>query len=209
MIAIINYGLGNVCSIHNMLKKLRIESVISSDLEQIRAADKFILPGVGAFDEGIIKLRASGLLEVLEEQILANKKAVLGICLGMQMLTNGSEEGKKPGLGWINAFARKFEFSNFEKKLPIPHMGWNIVESKDTDLLFNGLIRENRFYFVHSFFVECVSEENILASCQYGNKFTCSIFKDNIFGVQFHPEKSHKFGMKLLENFASISNDSK
>jgi len=166
-------------------------------------ANKIILPGVGSFDTGVLNLRNSGLGAVLNEEVMARKKPILGICLGMQLLTAGSEEGEFPGLGWIKAVSKKFKFSS--KDLKIPHMGWNYVRPVNTKSLFKGLDTEkNRFYFVHSYYVECTNEENVLAKCSYGNDFACAIVKDNIYGVQFHPEKSHKFGMTLLKNFAEL-----
>lgn len=203
MIAIVDYGLGNLKSIYNMLSYLNIKSYISSNPEEIAMANKIILPGVGSFDTGVLNLRNSGLGAVLNEEVMARKKPILGICLGMQLLTAGSEEGEFPGLGWIKAVSKKFKFSS--KDLKIPHMGWNYVRPVNTKSLFKGLDTEkNRFYFVHSYYVECTNEENVLAKCSYGNDFACAIVKDNIYGVQFHPEKSHKFGMTLLKNFAEL-----
>jgi glutamine amidotransferase len=203
MIAIVDYGLGNLKSIYNMLSYLNKKSVISSNPEEIAMANKIILPGVGSFDAGVLNLRNSGLGVVLDEEVITRKKPILGICLGMQLLTTGSEEGELPGLGWIKAFSKKFRFSS--KNLKIPHMGWNYVRPVNTTSLFKGLDTEkNRFYFVHSYYVECANEENVLAKCSYGNDFACAIVKDNIYGVQFHPEKSHKFGMTLLKNFAEL-----
>lgn len=184
-----------------MFKKVGVEAIISSDAEHIQNAKKYLLPGVGSFDYGITKLRNAPFYSLLEREVLENKKPTLGICLGMQMLTKGSEEGNQPGLGWVDATTVKF---NAEKiHLPIPHMGWNHVSVKSPSGLFTSL-EENRFYFVHSYHVKCERSDLVLATCSYGDEFTCSIQQDNIYGVQFHPEKSHKFGMQLLKNFGNL-----
>lgn len=202
MIAILDYGIGNLNSIHNMLKKINVNSIITSDATKIEKAEKFILPGVGSFDNGIKSLKNASFFRTLEKQILKNKKPILGICLGMQLLTNGSEEGKEKGLCWVDASTVKFNSDT--KKITIPHMGWGEVEPMNRDNIFKNL-KNNRFYFVHSYHVICNEEKNILATTNYYQNFTCSIHKDNIFGVQFHPEKSHKFGMLLLNNFNNIN----
>lgn len=203
MITIINYGLGNLGSIQNMLKKVGYPDVqISNDPEVINRADKLILPGVGAFDNGMQKIYDSGLLDVLNENVLQKKKPVLGICLGMQLLTNKSEEGKLPGLGWIDAETIRFNFSGENASLKIPHMGWNEIHISKEHPLCQDLPAHSRFYFVHSYYVKCKNQADELMSCHYGIDFTCSVQHDNIMGAQFHPEKSHKFGMQLLKNFA-------
>lgn len=198
MIAILDYGMGNLKSIYNMFKKIGIDSVITSDIEVIRNADKYLLPGVGSFDFGIKNLKKSSFFTVLEKEVLEHNKPILGVCLGMQLLTNSSEEGTVKGLGWIDAETKKFDLE--DKSLSVPHMGWNSVRPIVANGIFEEL-EENRFYFVHSYYVACKNDENILATSNYGKIFTCGIVKDNIYGVQFHPEKSHKFGMKLLKNF--------
>jgi glutamine amidotransferase len=201
MIAILDFGMGNIQSIKNMFKKAGIESVITSNIDEIKKADKYLLPGVGSFDYGITSLKKSLFFSTLEKEVLENKKPILGICLGMQLLTNSSEEGNEKGLGWIDAKTVKFNLEN--KSLSVPHMGWNKVIAVHQNDIFKNL-SENRFYFVHSYHVVCNNEENILGTSFYGNEFICSIHKDNIYGVQFHPEKSHKFGMQLLKNFGEI-----
>lgn len=201
MIAILDYGVGNLKSIYNMFKKVGIESIITSDIEEIKKADKYLLPGVGSFDYGITSLKNAPFFETLEEEVLKNKKPILGICLGMQLLTNSSEEGKEKGLGWIDAETIKFDLE--DKNLAVPHMGWNKTNPTNVNNLFKNL-KDNRFYFVHSYHVVCNDKENILATANYGKAFTCAIYKDNIYGVQFHPEKSHKFGMQLLKNFGEM-----
>ncbi|MDQ1245529.1 MAG: imidazole glycerol-phosphate synthase subunit HisH [Campylobacterota bacterium] len=201
MIAILDYGVGNLKSIYNMFKKIGIESVITSDIEVVKRADKYLLPGVGSFDHGINSLRNAPFFKTLEKEVLENKKPILGICLGMQLLTNSSEEGKEKGLGWVDAKTIKFDLE--DKNLAVPHMGWNKVYPLSQEGLFKDL-DDGRFYFVHSYHVVCNDEANILGVTNYGVKFTCSIHKDNIYGVQFHPEKSHKFGMRLLKNFGEL-----
>lgn len=198
MIAILDYGVGNLRSIYNMFRKVGVESIITSDIDVIKKSDKYLLPGVGSFDHGINSLRKASFFETLEIEVLGNKKPILGICLGMQLLTLDSEEGKEKGLGWIKAHTIKFDLA--DKNLSIPHMGWNSVHPVNNDHLFHDL-RENRFYFVHTYHVVSNDEKNVLATSVYGQKFTCSIHDNNILGVQFHPEKSHKYGMKLLKNF--------
>ena len=203
MIVIIDYGMGNVGSILNMFKKLGVSNVIvSNKIEDIEKAGKLILPGVGAFDNGMKNLKQSGLIPVLNKKVLEDKVPVLGICLGMQLLCNKSEEGEEPGLGWIGADVIRFKIDdtiNFK----IPHMGWNYVEIKEENPLISKE-HKNRYYFVHSYYVKCNEEEDILARANHGFDFTCAVQHENIFGTQFHPEKSHKFGMKLLENFAQL-----
>lgn len=201
MIAILDYGVGNLKSIHNMFKKVGVESVITSDSHVIQQAEKYLLPGVGAFDHCITRLKSADFFSDLEHAVLVKRKPVLGICLGMQLLTNNSEEGQLEGLGWIDAHTIKFNLEN--KKLAIPHMGWNKSHPRNQESLFSHL-EENRFYFVHSYHVICKNDRNILATTHYGQEFTCSVHQDNIFGVQFHPEKSHKFGMRLLKNFGDL-----
>lgn len=202
MIAILDYGMGNLKSIYNMFKKIGIQSIVTSDVEIIKNADKYLLPGVGSFDHGIYALKNAPFFETFENEVLLHKKPLLGICLGMQLLGNKSEEGNQQGLGWIDAETKKFNL--IDKELSIPHMGWNQVHPIGHNQLFQGLAEENRFYFVHSYHIICHDKKDILATSNYGEMFTCSIHKENIYGVQFHPEKSHKFGMQLLKNFGEI-----
>ena len=200
-ITIVDYGAGNLGSMQNMFKKIGFPAEISNNPEEILKADKIILPGVGAFDNGMEKLNQSGLRTALDEAILKKGTPILGVCLGMQLLTKSSEEGVLDGLGWIPAKTIKFQLE--DKGLKVPHMGWNeIIIKNESPLLseFTGV--GDRFYFVHSYHVVCEKVENILLTAKYGVEFTCGIVFDNIYGVQFHPEKSHKFGMKLLTNFA-------
>lgn len=203
MIVIIDYKMGNTGSIVNMLKKVGAEATITSDESVVATADKIILPGVGAFDNGMKNLNQLGLLPVLNRKAVEEKIPVLGICLGMQLLTKGSEEGDLPGLGWIDAETVKFRFDKAEPSLKIPHMGWNSVAINQQDGIFEDMNGESRFYFVHSYYVRCNEESDILATTNYGREFTSAVRRGNIIGTQFHPEKSHKFGMKVFKNFVS------
>ena len=198
---IINIGIGNIGSVANMVRKVGGEAIITSNPEDVVRADKLIFPGVGAFDVAIKNLKSLGLIEILNERILVHKVPILGICLGMQLMTNSSEEGNMNGLGWINARTVKFKFN--DNSIKVPHMGWNTVNlSKESRLFANMENQENRFYFVHSYYVECNNSEDILTTTKYGDKeFVSSFERENIIGVQFHPEKSHKFGMQLIKNF--------
>lgn len=200
MIVIVNYGVGNLGSIQNMIKKAGVKAEISSDEKVIEQADKLILPGVGAFDNGMQHLIDSGMIPLLNKKVLEEKVPILGICLGMQLMTNMSEEGKLKGLGWIDADVIKFKFEP-GSKLKIPHMGWNLIYPKKEHYLFDDMYKEPRFYFVHGYYVKNNMTENILAQTHFGSDFTSAIVKDNITGTQFHPEKSHKFGLKLMQNF--------
>jgi glutamine amidotransferase len=204
MIVIIDFGMGNLGSILNMLKYLKTEVMISSKISDIENADKLILPGVGAFDNGINNLRNLGLMPCLEKKVLNQKIPLLGICLGMQLLTKRSEEGKSAGLGWIDADTIKFSFENEKNNLKVPHMGWNSVTIQNSGSLFNNMSNDAKFYFVHSYHVVCHNEQDILATTFYGYDFVSAFQSKNIFGVQFHPEKSHKFGMNLFHNFIQM-----
>jgi len=205
MIVIVDYRMGNVGSVLNMLRKIGAPAKVSADAGEISRADRLILPGVGAFDTGMTHLNASGLLPVLREQALERKKPILGICLGMQLLTHSSEEGSLPGLGWIAGATVRFRFTGDQTKLRIPHMGWNTVTPTRDHLLFRDLADEAAFYFVHSYHVVCQHDSDVLAQAQYGYNFACAVQRDNICGTQFHPEKSHRFGLQLLRNFAALN----
>lgn len=181
-----------------MLKKVGARAIVSSDPKEIKNAEKLILPGVGAFDTGMKNLSEAGLIPVLEQKVLKEKTPILGICLGMQLFAEKSEEGSSRGLGWIEGKVKKFQ-----NGLIIPHMGWNTINSNKNDPLLEDMLRESRFYFVHSYHFICDNQENELAKTSYGYDFSSIIRKDNIIGVQFHPEKSHKYGMKLLDNFVN------
>ena len=204
MIVIVDYGMGNLGSVKNMLKRIKIEAVISSEKETIRKAEKLILPGVGAFDKAMQNLQDLDLIDVLHKKVLDEKTPILGICLGMQLLTRKSEEGKLQGLGWIDAETKKFKFTKEHQDLKIPHMGWNTINIIDSNSLFNNMEGDARFYFVHSYHIVCKQKEDCQAKTEYGYPFTSAIKKGNIMGTQFHPEKSHKFGMNILKNFTEM-----
>ena len=201
MITIVDYGLGNLGSIKNMLEYIGVPVEIQSDLKLIKMAKKIILPGVGKFDAAMSRINQSGLREVLDYKALKEQIPILGICLGMQLLTKKSEEGSLMGLGWIDADVKKFKLN---KDFKVPHMGWNSIEISKLNNLTKSLKNDSRFYFVHSYFVKTLKNENSLFKTSYGHQFDSGIVSNNIYGVQFHPEKSHKFGMKLLEQFAKL-----
>jgi len=201
MIVIIDYGVGNIGSIANMIKKAGGECVVSSEISVIAEATKLILPGVGAFDNGMRNLAEMNLLEVLNKKVLQDKTPILGICLGMQLFTHGSEEGSLPGLGWLDAHCYKFAFDTSLKNLRIPHMGWNDVAIKKNDLLFKDMWPDASFYFVHSYYLKCKHPEDIAATTFFGFEFASTVQVQNICATQFHPEKSHKYGLKLIQNF--------
>jgi glutamine amidotransferase len=203
MLVIVDYGVGNLASIKNMLKKVGCDALISSNASDILSADKLILPGVGAFDTCASKLKESGLLSVLNKKALEEKIPLLGICVGCQLLMEKSEEGTEQGLGWIKGEVKKFEQQQMTDDLKIPHMGWTDVELNKPSLLFKNMYEEPRFYFVHSYYPAPINSDDVLMYANYGYKFAAAVEHENIMGVQFHPEKSHKFGMKLLENFVS------
>lgn len=204
MITIVNFGMGNLGSISNMLKKIGVEALVTSDAAQILAASKLILPGVGAFDSGMKKLGDLGLIKSLHTQVLQRKIPVLGICLGMQLMTNGSEEGVLPGLGWADAETRRF-VPPANSGLKVPHMGWNVVTAKKPSALLRDMEGEQRYYFVHSYYVRCRNPNDVLLTADFSHEFDAGFERDNIMGVQFHPEKSHRFGMQLLRNFAGLA----
>jgi len=198
MVTIVDYKVGNLGSIHNMLKKIGVPALITSSLEEISSAEKLILPGVGAFDSGINSLKKHNIWQILNDKVLKQKTPVLGICLGMQLLCNRSEEGKEAGLGWIDAEVTRFKPTN--KRFKTPHMGWNYTTSPKESKLFANMYDDPKFYYVHSYYVTA-NDDSSIAKSTYDITFDAALEKGNILGTQFHPEKSHKFGMKLLENF--------
>lgn len=204
MISIIDYGLGNLGSIKNMFKWIGVNSEIVSSVSEIQKAEKILLPGVGSFDRAMKNIDEMGIRSVLDTKAKTEKIPILGICLGMQLLTDGSEEGKLDGLSWIPGKTKRFKFS--DKKVKVPHMGWNTVNIIDNNQgIVQNLGDEPRFYFVHSYYVKVNEHKNKLLETAYGDLvFDSAIQNENIFGAQFHPEKSHKFGMQLLKNFAEI-----
>jgi len=204
MVAIINYGLGNLTSIQNMFRRIGVDCKITNDETEIRNASRLLLPGVGHFKKGMSNLVESGLVGLLNELVLEQKKPILGICLGAQLMTKHSEEGDVDGLGWVDAKTVRFDSTKLGN-LPIPHMGWtdiNVVRNCD---LLEGIPEEPRYYFVHSYHFDFEEPSEVIATSKYGYEFACAFNKENVYGAQFHPEKSHKFGMKVLENFSKIS----
>lgn len=201
MIAIIDYGMGNLRSLKYKLDREGIDSIVTNDKKLIETSDKIILPGVGNFKKAMNNLNELDLIDSLNIQVLKYKKPIFGICLGMQLLTNHSEEGDVNGLCWIDAKTIKFNFEN--RKLRIPHVGWSKIEIINKNQYLDGL-ENNDFYFTHSYYVKCKNESNVIARTNYGNHFDSIIINDNIFGTQFHPEKSHKIGFQLILNFAKI-----
>jgi glutamine amidotransferase len=200
---IIDYGVGNIGSIANMLKRLGVPARITADPADLLQAERIILCGVGAFDDGMQKLHNLGMADALREVVLHQSKPVLGVCLGMQLMTEGSEEGKKPGLGFVKGYCRRFDFSGDPggEHLKVPHMGWNEVRECKQSRLMEGMFHDSRFYFVHSYCVNLSDPADELLTARYGHPFTAAFEKGNIVGVQFHPEKSHKYGLKLYGNY--------
>jgi glutamine amidotransferase len=198
-IVIIDYGMGNIRSVMNKIHRSGHEAIVSFEHDIIKNADKIILPGVGHFSNGMKRLQERNIIDILNEKGLNDKVPVLGICLGMQLLTGFSEEGNTTGIGWLDAETVKFDLNDIKHK--VPHMGWNsIVQKKESPLLKD--IPDNRYYyFVHSYHVKCNNSDDVLTTSFYGYEFVSSVQKDNIFGTQFHPEKSHEWGEKLLNNF--------
>ena len=201
MITIVNYGLGNIQAFANIYKRLGISCSIANDVNELRRATRLILPGVGAFDSAMQRLQASGLRSTLDDLVLNHQVPVLGICVGMQMMAKCSDEGVLPGLGWIPGEVKRFDESPHALKTRLPHMGWNDVYPENNPL-FHG-IESPRFYFLHSYYFVPKLDDYILANASYGDTFAAAVCKDNVIGVQFHPEKSHHWGIKLLQNFSS------
>src|ERR1019366_1473112 len=201
MIAIVDYGLGNVQAIANNYKRLNIAASLAATDDALRRADRIVLPGVGSFDWAMQSLARSGLRESLDELVMIERRPVLGICVGMQMMARSSEEGDEAGLGWIDAEVKRFPAA---PGLMLPHMGWNDVRSRGQSALMKGLDRDARFYFLHSYYFAPLTDEVVIATSEYGQAFACAVQVENIFGVQFHPEKSHGWGIPLLKRFAEI-----
>lgn len=204
MITIIDYGLGNILAFANVYKRLNIPVQIARNSSDFTEVSKLILPGVGAFDNAMELFAQSGMREKVEELVLHAGIPVLGICVGMQILAAASEEGVLPGLSWIAGKVRKIDAATLSHRTRLPHMGWNDVVTKTETKLFAGLEQDARFYFLHSYYFECDQPGNILAETDYGIRFSSAVHHKNIYGVQFHPEKSHHYGVQLLKNFAEL-----
>ncbi|ENM3847188.1 imidazole glycerol phosphate synthase subunit HisH [Vibrio cholerae] len=206
MITIVDYGLGNIKAFANLYKKINIDLRYASNPTQLNSASKIILPGVGAFDHAMQMLNDSGMRETLDELVLEKKVPVIGICVGMQMMADSSEEGQLKGLGWIPGTVKKFkrESQALESQYPLPHMGWNSLEIARTSELLLGLDDKKLFYFLHSYYYEPSEKKHVVATANYGFEYACIVNKDNVYGIQCHPEKSHHNGIALLKNFASL-----
>ncbi len=204
MIAIIDYGVGNIRAFTNIYKKLNIPIKIAQSFEDLNDVTKLILPGVGAFDHAMEQLNQSGMRQRLDELVIQNKIPVIGICVGMQMLAHSSDEGILPGLGWMDASVKKFDVSKINFNTHLPHMGWNDVRLVKQSGILTGLEKEAKFYFLHSYYFHCNDQMDTIATTEYGIEFSCAVNKNNIYGVQFHPEKSHQYGIQLLHNFANL-----
>lgn len=204
MIGIVNYGSGNIQAIANIYNRLNIPFEVIENPELLKKADKLILPGVGAFDATMSQLVNSGLKSALDEEVLVKNKPIMGVCVGMQILAESSEEGGLPGLGWIKGKVKRFDVTKLKEKPYLPHMGWNTVEPNVDHLLFQKLDHDLGFYFVHSYYFEPSHSTDILGISHYGDTFASAVFHDHIFGMQFHPEKSHSNGVQLLSNFAKL-----
>ena len=204
MITIIDYGIGNIFAFQNVYKRLDIPTKIAKTSQDLADAEKLILPGVGSFDYAMNQLNDSGMREKLDELVLEKKVPVIGICVGMQMMGNRSDEGKLEGLKWIDSEILKFDESLIQQRTKLPHMGWNDVTPINNHPLFIGLEKEAIFYFLHTFYFKCKNETESIAISNYGISFSSAVNRDNIYGIQFHPEKSHQYGEKLLNNFANL-----
>lgn len=203
MIVIVDHGMGNLGSVHNMLRKIGAEGVRSADPETIRRADKIILAGIGAFDGAVGRLAELGLVDALNEAVLERRVPTLGVCLGMQLMARSSEEGSQAGLGWLDADVQRFDFPPGEK-LPVPHMGWQEIRPTRASPLFDDDGDEPRFYFSHAYHLVCRDASDVAATATYGYPFAAAVHRGNILGTQFHPEKSHVFGFKVYRRFAAL-----
>ena len=203
-VVIVDYGVGNLGSIPNMLKRLGTPSIVSSDPHVIASATRLILPGVGAFDAGMRRLRELQLESILRDQERAGIP-ILGLCLGMQLLFEGSAEGSQTGLGWLAGEIVSFRLAEWVPPLPVPHMGWNFVKSRRSHPILDGLDEQARFYFAHSFHAQCKAPADVVAETTYGVPFPSIVARENVVGAQFHPEKSHRFGLQFLRNFLAFT----
>ena len=204
MITIIDYGVGNINAFVNVYKRVNVPTKIAKTAADLEGAQKLILPGVGHFDHAMSELIKSGMREKLDELVLVQKLPVIGICVGMQMMGNSSDEGKLEGLKWIDASVKKFDETKIQQVTRLPHMGWNDVNPVISNPLFEGLEKDALFYFLHSYYFECNNADDILAISEYGGQFTGATHHENVYGIQFHPEKSHHYGETLLHNFAKL-----
>ena len=200
-ISIVSYGVGNIGSLVNIISKSGADPIIAEKPSQLKGSKNIILPGVGAFDNAMKKLKDKGFYEALYDHAMTKQYPILGICIGMHLLTRGSEEGEINGMGIINAETIKFKENNLPEKHPIPHMGWNRVRFKENTIFYDKNLTGQRFYFVHSYYVVCDDDKDVMSNTEYGHTFASSFKRDNVIGVQFHPEKSHRFGIKFFNNY--------
>ena len=206
MIAIVDYGLGNIKAFVNVYERLKIKVEVVKDASQLKNATKIILPGVGAFDYTMHQLNKSGMRSILDELVLRHKIPIIGICVGMQMFAKSSEEGMLSGLGYIDATVKRIDIPKFDFKTRLPHMGWNTICPTGNNPLMHNLDNHSKFYFLHSYYFHCNNSEDIIATTEYGATFASAVNFDNVYGTQFHPEKSHQNGIQLLENFGRLEN---
>jgi glutamine amidotransferase len=204
MITIIDYGLGNIRAFENVYEKLNIPVSIAKTADDLINATKIILPGVGAFDYAMSQLNKSGMRETLDELVMKHQIPVIGICVGMQILANSSDEGASTGLGWLDATVKRFDVFALKSKTQLPHMGWNTIHPTSDNPLLENISDDSRFYFLHSYYFQCNNPNDTIATTEYGIQYTSAVNKKNIYGVQFHPEKSHQWGIQLLKNFAGL-----
>lgn len=204
MIAIVDYGSGNVAAISDIFKRLKVPHVITREHAELRAADRYVLPGVGAFDTTMRTLQDSGLVELLNHEVRVLGKKIMGVCVGMQILGDSSDEGSLPGLGWIPGHIRRIDSSTITGLPKLPHMGWNSVRLKDRSPLFEGVDLQRGFYFLHSYYFDAIDQECVMATVNYGNDIPCGVISGNVIGFQFHPEKSHANGLAIFRNFSLL-----
>jgi glutamine amidotransferase len=203
LITLLDYGLGNIAAFVNIYKRLNLPVSVASTADQLATAEKIILPGVGSFDWAMTRLEESGMRRCLDDLVMVKKKPVLGVCVGMQMMAQGSDEGKLPGLGWIDGEVKRFDETAFKQQTHLPHMGWNDVAPRSAGCLFKG-VASPRFYFLHSYYFAPYKKDDVLGETDYNGNFASAVRSHNIFGTQFHPEKSHQWGIALLKNFAEL-----
>ena len=204
MIAIVDYGSGNVAAIADIFKRLKLPHAITRDHAELRAAERYILPGVGAFDTTMRTLRESGVVDLLNDEVQAKGKKILGICVGMQILGDTSDEGSLAGLGWIPGHIRRIDVSTIAHRPKLPHMGWNAVRLKSPSALFEGVDLDRGFYFLHSYYFDAADPASVIATVECGTELPCGVTRGNVYGLQFHPEKSHANGVAVFRNFATL-----